>query len=304
MKTKTDFFNNISPYIYGTTRLGDDSISVEKRVETAIEAINSGVWFHTSIQYNTTLNILRKAFDKQRSKLPHLIIKLEGNNIEEFRACIKKNIEPLGIESVDIGQLCLGGKLADEFANGGNCYREFEKMKEEGLVKSFVLEVFPWTSNIALKALKSGYSSEILDAHIMYLNPLQRFASNELWDLLLKEKQAIIAMRTVAGGSVHKLRDVPNFAWKKYLQERAVEVAPIFEKSGLESWTKFCIRFAHSITGVIATVGATSRIENLKEFLAAQNNIKALPSEIIDAISNLQYRWSDELDIKAEPWTM
>ena len=34
-------------------------------------------------------------------------------------------------------------------------------------------------------------------------------------------------MRTVSGGPVHNLRDVPGFAWKEYLQKRAVEVAPV-----------------------------------------------------------------------------
>ena len=80
--------------------------------------------------------------------------------------------------------------------------------------------------------------------NIPYLNPLQRFASNELWDLLFEQKQTIIALRTVAGGPVHRLRDVPGVAWKEYIQKRAVEVAPIFERSGINSWTEFCIRFA------------------------------------------------------------
>ena len=88
------------------------------------------------------------------------------------------------------------------------------------------------------------------------------------------------------------------------LQKRAVEVAPVFEESGVENWTEFCVRYAHSIPGVLATVGATSRIENLDEFLAAKEEISPLPFNIVDKISSLQYRWSDELDMKAEPWTM
>jgi hypothetical protein len=157
---------------------------------------------------------------------------------------------------------------------------------------------------VPLRALQAGHSKEIVDAHIFYLNPLQRFAGNTLWNLLMKEGSQIIAMRTVAGGPVHRLRDEPGFAWQEYLQKRAVEVAPIFEESGVESWTEFCVRYAHSIPGVLATVGATSRLENLNEFLSAKENLKPLPSDIMERISMLQYRWSDELDIKAEPWTM
>lgn len=304
MKKISGILSDLTPYIYGTTRLGDDSIELDKRVSMAETAMESGLWFHTSHQYNTALRILRRAFDNHRNKIPRLIVKLGGNTLKEFREDIEKNIVPLGIKHIDVGQLCIGGQLAREFAEGGNCYKEFQKIKEEGLVGSYVMEVFPWTSDLPYKALKAGYSEEIAEAHIFYLNPLQRFASNDLWDLLKEKEVPIIAMRTVSGGPVHKLRDIPGFAWKEYLQKRAVEVAPLFEQSGIEHWTTFCVRYAHTIPNVLATVGATSRSENLQEFLQAMNNLKPLPASVMEAISRLQYRWSDELDTRAEPWSM
>jgi hypothetical protein len=155
-----------------------------------------------------------------------------------------------------------------------------------------------------LKALRAGYTEGIVDGFIFYLNPLQRFASNALWQEIVSRKQPIIAMRTVSGGPVHQLRDVPGFAWKHYLQERAVEVAPIFERSGIESWTEFCVRFAHSFPLVKATVGSTSKIDNLNEFLAAKENTKPLPESTMREIEVLQHRWSDELDSHAEPGSM
>jgi hypothetical protein len=51
-------------------------------------------------------------------------------------------------------------------------------------------------------------------------------------------------------------------------------------------------------------VGATSRVENLAEFLKAASDIRPIPDTIRDEIVQLQYRWSDETDIHAEPWTM
>jgi len=114
----------------------------------------------------------------------------------------------------------------------------------------------------------------------------------------------MIAMRTVAGGNIFRLRDVPGYAWKPYLKQRAAEVAPLFERAGMQSWTEFCVRFAHGFPQVRATVGATSRLENLKEFLAAAERIEPLPTDIQNEIIQLQYRWSDEFDMKAELWTM
>jgi len=303
--TASTLLTGLSPYIYGTTRLGNDRIPFAERVTMAHTAMDSGVWFHTSNQYNDALRVLRTAFDEDRAKVPKLIIKIGGDSIRELRNDIRKNLEPLGLKTMEIGQLCLGtGALANDFAHGGECYREFMKIREEGLVNRFVLEVFPWTSSTALLALQGGYPKDIVDGYIYYFNPLQRFVSNELWDLLNKLNVPQIALRTVAGGPVYRLRDVPGAAWKEYLQHRAVEVAPIFERSGVENWTEFCVRFAFSFKLIKATVGSTCRAENLKEYLQATNDIKPLPEDILEEISHLQSRWSEETDMKAELWSM
>ncbi|HLO28133.1 MAG TPA: hypothetical protein VK249_03290 [Anaerolineales bacterium] len=231
-------------------------------------------------------------------------MKIGWSRLDELRDVIHQNIDPLGLDSLELGQLCLSGSFAEDYANGGESYALFSRLKQEGLVRRFVLEVFPWTSDVALRAIRGGYPQGIVDGYIFYLNPLQRFASNDLWDLMIERNEPMIAMRTVSGGNIHHLRDVPGYAWKPYLQERAVEVAPIFERSGLQSWTEFCVRFAYGFSQVRATVGSTSHLDRLKEFLSAAENIEPLPAEIQDEIVKLQYRWSDELDMQAEPWTM
>jgi predicted aldo/keto reductase-like oxidoreductase len=296
--------SEITPYIYGTTRLGDAKIPRAERLQVARAAMDAGVWFHTSRMYGDALEVLGEAFAERPTKIPRLIIKIGWDNVNQLRGVIEENIQPMGVGGVQLGQLCLGGELARDFAAGGACYKVFQGLKNEGLVQGFVVEAFPWTSEPSIRALRGGYTAGIIDGFIFYLNPLQRFASNALWEEIVKRDQPIIAMRTVSGGPVHSLRDVPGFAWKDYLQKRAVEVAPIFEKSGLQSWTEFCVRFAHSFPLVKATVGSTSKIENLNEFLAAKENIQPLPAEIVHAIEDLQTRWSDETDVHAEPWTM
>jgi len=294
----------ISPYVYGTTRLGDDKIAFDNRVKMARIAMDSGVWFHTSHAYGDAVQVLRTAFDEDRNKVPKLIVKIGWNNAKELRDTIIQHMEALKVDNLELGQLCLSGELAEQFAHGGKCYKDFVRIKEDGLVKQFVVEVFPWTSETPLKAVQGGYPQGIVDGYIFYLNPLQRFASNELWDLLVEKKESIIAMRTVSGGNVHALRDNPGAAWKPYLQERAVEAAPIFERSDIKSWTEFCVRFAHSFPQVQATVGATSNPERFQEFINAAKKIKPLPDDIIKDITTLQYRWSDEMDVKAEHWSM
>jgi aryl-alcohol dehydrogenase-like predicted oxidoreductase len=301
---KSQVLRDLPPYIYGTTRLGDQNLPFEDRVTIARAAMKGTTWFHTSHAYGNALQVLRAAFDQDSTHIPKLIVKIGWKTIEELRDVIQKHLIALRRESLEVGQLCLSDSLAEEYASGGACYEEFARLKQQGLINRFVLEVFPWTSDVALQALRRGYSESIVDGYIFYLNPLQRFASNELWDELVQRNEPMIAMRTIAGGNIHRLRDVPGYAWKSYLQERAAEVTPIFERSGIESWTEFCVRFAHSFPLVRATVGATSKLENLKEFLSAAENIEPLPEDMIEEIVKMHYRWSDELDMKAEHWSM
>jgi len=301
---KSELLTDLSPYIYGTTRLGDENIPFEERVQVARAAMDATDWFHTSHTYGNALQVLRAAFDENQARLPKLIVKIGWSHAAELRRVIHQNLDPLRLNGMELGQLCLSGELAKEYANGGDCYKVFSQLKQEGLVKRFVLEVFPWTSDVALQALRGGYPEGIVDGYIFYLNPLQRFASNELWEMLVGRDEPIVAMRTVAGGNVYRLRDEPGYAWKEYLQRRAVEVAPIFERSGIQSWTEFCVRFAHSFPQVRATVGATSHVENLNEFLSVARHIEPLPRDLQDEITQLQSRWSDELDMQAEQWTM
>jgi hypothetical protein len=150
---KSVLLTDITPYVYGTTRLGDNKIPFEDRVEMAKAAIDTGVWFHTSHWYGNALEVLRSAFEIDRTKIPKLIVKLGGDSIEQLEEDILKNLEPLGINNIELGQLCIGGRLAEEFANGGDIYKELQKIKRERLVNRFVMEVFPWTSETPYKAL-------------------------------------------------------------------------------------------------------------------------------------------------------
>lgn len=95
-------------------------------------------------------------------------------------------------------------------------------------------------------------------------------------------------------------------AWTPYLQERAVQVAPIFERSGVADWTEFCVRYALGWPQVCATVGSTSHAGNLDAYLRAVTppELAPLPDDIQAELAALQRTWSDAVDIHAEPWTM
>lgn len=295
---------DLPPYIYGTTRLGHADVAREQQQTMARAAIDAGLWLHTSRQYDHALEVLGQAFAESPGAISPLIVKLGGGTAAQVRATIAENTGPLGIDAIAIGQLSPTGELAEDLTTGGPILADLRQIVDEGLVGRFVLEIFPWTSAAPLEALRAGHLDGLVDGFICYLNPLQRFASNELWDELLERDASIISMRTVCGAPVHALRDMPGAAWQPYLQQRAIEVAPIFERSGIASWVEFCMRYAHSSPQVVSTVGSTGRRENLEELIRHSQGIQPLPGDLVEEIATLQRRWSDEVDVHAEPWSM
>jgi hypothetical protein len=297
--------SDLPPFVYGTTRLGDGSVPREQRLAMARAALDAGLWIHTSDQYDEALGVLGEAI-VGRPEAPSTIVKIGGGTADDVRSTILANIGPLGIDGVALGQLSPVEGLERSLVEGDPAVLDgLRELKAEGLVGRYVLELFPWTSEAPLAALRAGHLDGLVDGFILYINPLQRFASNPMWDDLQARGAHLISMRTVAGNDVHTLRDVPGAAWRPYLRDRAAEVAPIFERSGVQTWGEFCIRFALGLPGVRSTVGSTLSREHLDAYLAQTDGaVDPLPPEVVDEIQALQRRWSDETDVHAEPWTM
>ena len=290
--------HSVSSYVYGTTRLGDESIPLEDRIAIAREAIEAGVWIHTSDQYGEGLKVLAVAI--RETRVPPQFFKVGHDSVDQIRQSMISQLGTIGLGEMTVGQLCLGGDMATAFANGDDAAFELNELKTEGRVSSYVLEVFPWISETPLQALQKGHASKLVDAFIFYLNPLQRFVTNDLWDLIVEKQFPVVAMRTVCGGDVRSLVHREN-----YVGERAQQVLPLFARSGCSSWTEFCVRFVKGFPFVVSTVGSTARSNNLEDFLSNRlEDVEPLPSEIQEELLKLQRKWSDDVDRHAAPWTM
>jgi aryl-alcohol dehydrogenase-like predicted oxidoreductase len=295
-------FTDLSRYIYGTTRLGDERIPFDDRLAIVREAVNAGLWIHTSHQYGDALRVLKTLFAEDPAKIPPAIFKLGYSSPEEVRGQVNHQLEAVGTTSMAIGQIFPSGQLAEDLCTGGPAIAGLQKLKDEGLVGRFEMEVWPWSSDIALRTIQGGHADHLIEAYTFYLNPLQRFVTNDVWDLLLERNVAIVAMRTVGGGNVHQI--LANEHAPAYLRQRAAQIAPIFIASGIESWTEFAVRFALGFPQIRATVGSTARSANLQEFLTATTDPQPLDPEIVQEILTLQRQWSVDHDDHAEPWSM
>ena len=274
--------------------------------------MRTGAWFHISHQYGDSLAILRQAFDQSRAEVPKLMAKIGWSSVPEITGQVQLHLDALQVNHLDAGQLCLGGQVIEDLVHGGPAVAGLRDLQQRGMVRRYILEVFPWTSAAALRILRAPHHRGLITGVIFYFNPLQRFVNNELWDLLVAGGIPVIALRSVGGGSVHRLRDVPGAAWKDYLRQRAVQVAPIFERSGIASWSEFCLRFALGMAqsgthrlAIEATVGSTANPENLKQLvLAATPPVQQLDPAIVSEVLALQRVWADTVDAHAEPWSM
>jgi len=303
-KNDTRALRELPRYIYGTTRLGDESLSLQQRRDIADKAMASCTWFHVSEQYGSALALLGEQFRSSQAPLPRTIFKMEVHSPDEYPELVERHLQTLGVASMDIGQLCLRDRKAADFVDDSDTFEILNNLRSRGKVERYVMEVFPWTANIALHAIESGCLDDLVEGLIFYFNPLQRFASNALWSQIQERQIPVIAMRSVCGARVHDLRDIPGVAWQPYLQQRAAEVAPIFERSGESDWARFCLRYVLNHPFVRASVGATANAENLKHLQDAAETATPLPEETVEELANLQHRWAEGTDAQARPWSM
>ena len=171
----------LSKYVYGTTRLGDAKIPVEDRLKMARSAITTGVWFHASRQYGDALEVLGRAFAENRAGVPRLIFKIGNNNLAELRASIREQLAPLGVDHMDVGQLCPRRRLRGTVSPRRPVLRRFSPAEGvKDFVRNFVMEVFPWTSDAPrTKPSRPVTPTALVDAFYFLSEPAATFRDQQ-----------------------------------------------------------------------------------------------------------------------------
>ena len=192
----------------------------------------------------------RSAFDETTAAhVPRLIFKIGWTNIAEMRQVIRQNIDPLALTHMDIGQLCLLGRRADRAVpHRWSVLRRFPPLAQgRGWFAASCWRSSPGPPPSLWKhcgrVTPVAWSTDTSSISI----PLQRFAANDLWDLIQQRGEPMVAMnRTVAGGNVHRLRDVPAPPGRNYLASGPSKL-PRFPALRLQILAgilrSFCLRF-------------------------------------------------------------
>ena len=282
---------SLTRYTFGTMSLGQRISDFDRDVQVARTAMDSGVWFHTSQEYTAggAFMVLRRAFDEAPDRVPPTIFKIRCDRPETINFDVHDALRRLGIERVDIAQLCRDAHdhriVVDDFLERGPMYETCHHLHKQGLVGNFVFEVFPGFADDALKAVEN----ELFDACIFYYNPTQRFAPPATWEAMRRLGTPILALRTLGN-----VRQPPAEAAAALESRGKVEAAallrrlqPIYAQSGCAGWVDFCVRFALSTPNVLTTIGGTANVKHFRQLYEAAQRFEPLPESVMAQIHAL-----------------
>jgi aryl-alcohol dehydrogenase-like predicted oxidoreductase len=278
---------------YGCGSLGANPDNFQDEVRVARSSMEHGLWFHASQEYSCAFWVIRQAFDEDPANKPPLIIKVRCDHAATIEFDVEDALSRLNVERVEIAQLCRSRmdhrRVVADFLNHGEMWQVCEKLKSQGKVGRFVLEVFSSFSSDALQGVENG----LFPAYNTYLNLGQREMNNPLFDTINQKQVPIFSMRTVYGGNFDperikalRARDPKHEVIQKYdLLE------PIFRESGCSDWVEFSFSFLKSFPNVLSTVSGTSKFQRLQELVKAEASARPLPSELSLKIQNLHRQW-------------
>jgi aryl-alcohol dehydrogenase-like predicted oxidoreductase len=273
--------------------LGANPDGFQDEVRLARSAMEHGLWFHASQEYNCAFWVIRQAFDEDPANKPPLIIKIRCDHAATIAFDVEDALRRLNVERVEIAQLCRSRmdhrRVVADFLNHGEMWQVCEKLKSQGKVGRFVLEVFSSFSSDALQGVENG----LFPAYITYFNLGQREMNNPLFDAIHQRQVPIFSMRTVYGGNFdsEKIKALRARDPKHDIIQKYDLLEPIFRESGCTDWVEFSFSFLKSFPNVLSTVSGTSKFQRLQELVKAEASAKPLPTELSLKIQDLHRQW-------------
>jgi aryl-alcohol dehydrogenase-like predicted oxidoreductase len=290
-----DPFPTPSSFTFGCMSLGWGPERLREDVRVARAAMDAGLWFHASQEYagGGAFMALRHAFDESPARRPELILKIRCDSAEHIVFDVEDALRRLGVARIAIAQLCRAKHdrrpIVDDFLAQGPMWNACERLRREGKVGAFALEIFASFSADALRAVRAG----MFPAYIFYLNPGERQASDELMDLLEARGERLLSLRTLCGGDLDpsriealRAKEPANAAIARF-----DELRPIYERSGCASWPEFSMAFLRSLPRLLTTIAGTSSAAHLDALLAADRRAKPMAPELTAEIRALHRRW-------------
>ena len=285
----------IPHYTFGTGRIRATVDTFAEDVKLVRGVMETGVAVHTSSDYGhgghdvqpfgggQTLKVLKAAFAEAPQQIPKIIVKLYCATVENARGHLEMILAGLGVERIDVAQLCTWADFAEDFGQQGPRWQMFNEFQEKGVIGNYLAEIFaPWSQN-ALPVIEE----KLVDGVIFYYNLIERQVSNEVWDRIEAKNTLVFALRTLGGicPDMERLDETLTGQGEDSMSARLAALKPLYKQSGCRNWVEFSMRFALSMPNVVTTIGATNKLQHVQAFLAAEK--RPLPQDVLKQIHTL-----------------
>ena len=270
----------LSPYTFGSMSLGRNPADVSQDLVVARRAMESGVSFHSSPTYNNgfTFMVLRMAFDADRSRIPRMVIKIRDGSVPLMRFEVEDSCRRLGLDGIDVAQLVSmdpkPGNLVDQLrVGGGPLVDELASLRKRGLIREAVVFLTPENSDAAMEASHHA----LIDGVILYWNVSQRDCTDTAWAAIRQRSIPTLALRTLGGGPADK-----------HGMAKSAAVNALVASAGCHNASDLALRLAASEPVIKTTIGGTSSLAHLEDFLAAATTAVPLPPALKQRAEEMQ----------------
>jgi aryl-alcohol dehydrogenase-like predicted oxidoreductase len=281
-------FPDMSPFTFGSMSLGQEPLNLKPDIAVARQAMESGVWFHSSPTYNKgfTYMVLRMAFDEAPAQRPKLVIKIRDAEPRLVRFEVEDALRRLGVDQIDVIQLVHDthgpSTVVEGFQQGDERRELVEGFKQAGKVGKAVLFFEQDRAPQCSEALKAG----LFDGVTFYDNLMQYDVPESVATFLDEHPEfPVLALRTVYGGAATAAcTDVK----KEQDAARLKRLGELAQKADCQDLVELSIRFILCHGNVRTTIGGTSNAQHLQRYLEVAANLQPLPEAVVSEIEKIR----------------
>ncbi|MDP6117446.1 MAG: hypothetical protein QF437_16715 [Planctomycetota bacterium] len=296
-------FTDLPTYIYGAGDVGlpgNDYANDRELIRIVAENNN---WLHASPDYGGgvaggTFKFLRKACDDLGVK-PKMILKLFIAGYDSGAPAttddpvrnVHETLEVLGKDQIEIAQIWGSDRFYDDIREGGPISTALQQLRADGLVAKYAFQL-----DSGVSADQWALIQDIVDGYMMYLNAVERDASNEVSGLLQQSGAEVISLRALARIFVEyetwdaETTPMPNYTHPD-TRQRVEDLKRIYERSGCKDWVEFNMSFRRAFPNVVSTIGMTTKPPHLNRYLEADKETQPMQYDLAADISALQEKW-------------
>lgn len=184
-------------------------VSESEAVAVVNRALDSGINFiHTSITYGDSAYKIGKVMIERRDDC-FLAVKIGGSErtAEEAEERLRKTLEALNTEHVEIAELPVNAEGFAKAMGPGGAYEAFEKAKEEGVIDH--IGITSHDVGFLEEAITTGRFSNVITP----FNYAASSARKKLIHLASELDMGVIAMKTLGKGGLPKPSLALQYVW-------------------------------------------------------------------------------------------